>query len=140
MGGPYMTPERIKDLREDFKNALTRLKEALGKDPAKNSIMVDGTIQRFEFTFELSWKLIKSILKYNGIEADTPRLAIKEAFAANMIKDGQGWIDMLEDRNKTSHIYDEKQALDMYEKIKKNHFKLLEKLDSRISEFIEDPH
>ncbi len=131
-----MTLERIKDLYQDFKNALRRLKEALGEDLSKGSIVVDGTIQRFEFTFELAWKLAKIVLSHNGIEVETPRLIIKEAFKANIIKAGQGWIDMLEDRNKTSHLYDEKQALGIYNKIKKTHFKLLEDFSNSVANFI----
>lgn len=120
-----MTQARIKELYSDFKDALERLEEALSEDLSKGSIVVDGTIQRFEFTFELAWKLAKAILIYNGIEAETPRAAIKEAFRAKLIGDGNGWIDMLEDRNKTSHIYDEKQALKIYKKIKADHLGLL---------------
>jgi nucleotidyltransferase substrate binding protein (TIGR01987 family) len=120
-----MTLERINELRGDLKNSLDRLKEALGEDISKSGIVVDATIQRFEFTFELSWKLIKAILDYNGIEAASPRAAIKEAFQNKMIEDGQGWIEMLEDRNKTSHIYDEALALAIYKNIKERYFKLL---------------
>jgi nucleotidyltransferase substrate binding protein (TIGR01987 family) len=131
-----MTHERIKYLYKDFKKALVRMKEALGEDLSKGSIIVDGTIQRFEFTFELAWKLTKAILNYNGIEAETPRVVIKEAFSAKLIGDGQAWIDMLEDRNKTSHIYDEKQALKIYRKIKDDHARLLETFDKDIAKII----
>ena len=126
--------ERIKNIYVDFEKALGRLKQALNEDLSKGSIVVDGTIQRFEFTFELAWKLAKAVLNHNGIEIDTPRLVIKEAFKANLIKDGQSWIDMLEDRNKTSHIYDEKQALKIYDKIKENHFRPLEEFRKNIKE------
>lgn len=122
-----MTLERIKEVYEDYKNAVKRLKEALDEDISISSLVIDGTIQRFEFTFELAWKLAKSVLDYNGIIASTPRSAVKEAFKAGMIKDGQGWIEMLENRNKTSHIYDEKQALEIYNQIKDKYFKLFEK-------------
>lgn len=118
--------ERIRELYIDFEKALTRLKQALDEDLSKGSIIVDGTIQRFEFTFELAWKLAKAILRHNGVEVDAPRIVIKEAFKVKLIKEGESWIDMLEDRNKTSHIYDEKQALKIYDKIKNNHFKILE--------------
>ncbi len=121
-----MKQERIEELFTDFKEALERLREAVNEDLSKGNIVVDGTIQRFEFTFELAWKLIKAVLEYNGIEADTPRIVIKEAFKAKILKDGDGWIDMLEDRNKTSHIYDENQALKIYNKIKNDHLKLLD--------------
>lgn len=130
-----MTLKRIKEIYSDFKKALERLDEALNEDLSKSNIAVDATIQRFEFTFELAWKIAKSILNYNGIEAETPRLVIKEAFKAKIVHDGQGWIDMLEDRNKTSHIYDEKQALEIYRKIKDNHFKLLRDFEKNVLEF-----
>lgn len=129
-----MMQGRIKEIYEDFKNALERLKEALDEDLSRGSIVIDGTIQRFEFTFELSWKLARAVLNYNGIKAESPRLIIKEAFRAGLIKEGQGWIDMLEDRNKTSHIYDEKQALKIYERIKAAHFGLLKDFSERIGD------
>lgn len=133
-----MNAERIKDIYSDFKSALGRLKEALSEDISKGSIVIDGTIQRFEFSFELAWKLAKNILNYNGVDVETARMVIKEAFKAGLIKDGDGWIDMLEDRNKTSHIYDEKQALKIYEKIKQSHFGLLEDFESDTEKFIEN--
>ena len=125
--------DRIKQIHKDFIKAIERLGHALSKDPSKDSIILDGTIQRFEFTFELAWKLAKAVLRYNGIDADTPRLVIKEAFKSRLIKNGDDWIDMLEDRNKTSHIYDEQQALKIYNKIKDNHFKTLEAFEKAVS-------
>ncbi|OGQ45283.1 MAG: nucleotidyltransferase [Deltaproteobacteria bacterium RIFCSPLOWO2_02_FULL_46_8] len=122
-----MKPERIEEIRQDFEKALQRLKEALGEDLSK-SIVIDGFIQRFEFTFELAWKLLKASLDYQGVEVSTPRPVIKEAFRAKLIEDGQGWIDMLEDRNKTSHIYDENEAKEIFQKIKTKYLVLLEKL------------
>ena len=100
--------------------------------------MVDGTIQRFEFTFELAWKLAKAILESNGISADTPKAVIKEAFKAKMLKDGEGWIDMLEDRNKASHIYDAEAARVIYNKIKGSHLKLLKDFLSNCMNFVQD--
>lgn len=97
---------------------------------------MDGTIQRFEFTYELAWKLAKAILNYNGIEADNPRMVLKEAFKAKIIKDGTAWIDMLEDRNKTSHIYDEKQALIIYKKIKEKHINMLGELEKDVAKIV----
>ena len=129
-----MSIERIREIYSDFQNALERLKEALGEDLDKGGIIIDGTIQRFEFTFELAWKLAKAVLNHNGIEGETPRLIIKEAFRTKMVQDGQGWIDMLEDGNKTSHLYDEKQALEIYTKIKDSHLRLLEDLAKNVKD------
>jgi len=123
-----MSPERIKELFDSFANALRRLEEALKEDITKSSTFIDGTIQRFEFTFELAWKLLRMILLNEGIESNTPRAVLKEAYLAKLISDGEGWIDMLEDRNKTSHLYDEKIATAIYQKIKKAHFQRLSDL------------
>ena len=87
-----------------------RLDEAT-KLEALNDIVYDGVIQRFEFTFELSWKLMKSFLEYMGItDLRSPRATIREAYAYGLIEDGDKWIDMLVDRNKTSHLYDEEEV------------------------------
>lgn len=64
-------------------------------------------IQRFKYTFELAWKTLKDRLEHDGIELATvtPRNVIREAFAAGMIGDGQGWMDMLKDRNAITHEF-----------------------------------
>jgi len=132
-----MSPERIKEMHIDFTSAVERLEEATNEDPAKGAIVIDGTIQRFEFTFELAWKLARAILKYQGIEAEAPRQVIKEAFKARMIQDGQQWLDMLEDRNKSSHIYDERQAVEIHVKIKTKYFQLLKNFQRYTEKFLE---
>lgn len=62
-------------------------------------------VQAYEVCYELAWKVLKDYLFLNGISAQLPKEVIKEAFSANVIKDGQVWIDMLQDRNSTSHEY-----------------------------------
>ncbi len=112
--------------------AIERLERALGKlkegvKIAKTDIEKDGAIQRFEFTFELFWKTLKIILQYKGIEVRAPRTAIKEAFKVGLIDDDEIFLDMLEDRNLTSHIYDEATAEEVFERIKKIYTPSLEK-------------
>ena len=133
-----MTKDLIKQTYTDFSNALERLGEALGEDASKNSLILDGTIQRFEFTYELAWKLLKRILENQGVSISTPRQAIKESFRAEIIMDGENWIIMLEDRNATSHIYDEIQAMNIYMKIKDIHYKNLKDLRDKASEYMVD--
>ncbi len=128
-----MTPKRIDQRLADFERAFQRLEEALREDPAKSSAILDGTIQRFEFTFELAWKLMKDFLQYNGVEAGSPRETIKAAYAASYIEDGEGWIQMLEDRNKTSHLYDEKESAAIYKRIQTNYCKMFQALDKLIA-------
>ena len=112
----------------DFEKAVTRLKEAIDESKlfTQSSTLKDGVIQRFEFTYELCWKLMKYFLELEGIdEAKSPRSTLKEAFQYGLIDDGELWIDMLKDRNLTSHVYDESAALEIYEKIITKYFKLL---------------
>ena len=123
-----MSPERIKELLASFSDALSRLKESLQEDSTRSSTIIDGTIQRFEFTFELAWKLLRLILLNEGVESNTPRAVLKEAYRAKLITEGDGWIDMLEDRNKTSHLDDEKISAAIYRKIKESHFQRLNDL------------
>ena len=68
------------------------------------------------------------MLLVEGVESNTPRAVLKEAYHAQLLMDGDGWIDMLEDRNKTSHLYDEAAAAAIYQKIKKGHFQRLRDL------------
>ena len=131
-----MNLNRFDEFRSDYKDALKKLEEALAEDISKSDVIVDGTIQRFEFSFELAWKLAKTVLDMNGMSANSPRMVIKESYKIGLIKDGDAWLDMLMDRNKTSHIYDESESLKIYDKIKNNHAKLLiqllEDVDSNV--------
>jgi len=109
-----------------FERVLDRLIEAV--EQAKDELDKDGVIQRFEFTFELLWKTLKSILEYNGIECYSPRNCIKEAFKSNLIDDNEIILDMLEDRNLSSHIYDQKTSEEIFNRIKNVYVEYLKKL------------
>jgi len=99
--------KRLKERIEDYNKALNRLKEAFLQEPTE--IVIDGTLQRYEFTFELAWKTLKDYLEYNGIidNVGTPRVIIQSAYNSKIIKDGDKWIQMMLDRNMLSHLYDE---------------------------------
>ncbi|MDT8447246.1 MAG: HI0074 family nucleotidyltransferase substrate-binding subunit [bacterium] len=77
----------------------------------KNELYPMALVQAFEFSFELGWKLLKDYLEHQGFErVKTPREAVKLAFKAEVITDGQCWIDMLESRNLMAHSYNEEAA------------------------------
>ncbi|MEQ6389282.1 HI0074 family nucleotidyltransferase substrate-binding subunit [Bacillaceae bacterium S4-13-58] len=120
---------KVMDKVTDLEKAIKKLHEALERDATNDDIVIDATIQRFEFTYELSWKILKAYLEYNGLlEVSSPRRTIKEAFKEKMIKDGDNWLKMLEDRNRTSHTYDEATALEIYGNIKGIYIKLFDDL------------
>lgn len=100
----------------NFSRAYSLLREALedGIEPL-NQLELEGVVQRFEFTFELSWNLLKDRLQYDGVIISdvTPRNIIRAACRAELIDDCETWIDMLIDRNRMSHTYD----LERFEKV-----------------------
>lgn len=102
----------IKKLKDAYKKLDEGIKQA------KDELDKDGVIQRFEFTFELLWKALKIYLEYQGIIVRTPRESFMEAFRINIINDEKIFLDMLEDRNNTSHIYDKKTSEKIFNRIK----------------------
>jgi nucleotidyltransferase substrate binding protein (TIGR01987 family) len=114
--------------REKFDTALKKLEKAL-KQPESSELSIDGTIQRFEFSFELGWKALKETLSLSkGIDPKFPKPIFQEAFRAGWIHDEQLWLDMLNDRNNTSHTYDEKLALAIYRRIRDRYFPELQRI------------
>lgn len=88
------------------------IKEVLGE------IIKEGLIQRFEYTYEMAWNVMKDYALYQGnSELAGSRDAIRYAFSTNLIKDGEMWMDMMKSRIKTSHTYNEETANEIYLKI-----------------------
>ncbi|MCK5566547.1 MAG: nucleotidyltransferase substrate binding protein [Actinomycetia bacterium] len=115
-------------------DAHKRLEE--GIEQARDELDKDGVIQRFEFTFELLWKALKIYLEHQGIIVKTPRDSFVEAFRINLFDDEKIFLDMMEDRNSASHIYDKETSKKIFNRIKKNYSseitKLIEKLKAHI--------
>lgn len=104
-----------------LEKAVASLKESLdtydaqatSAEPIARLVLRDGVIQRFEYTVELCWKMLKRHLEMSGLErVDT--FGIKELFRVGfeqeLIKDPVPWFDYLKKRNLTSHTYDEETA------------------------------
>jgi len=77
--------ERFIQRKQDFENALERLKEGINEKDS--DIVIDGILHRFEFTFELAWKTLKDYLEYQGIvsKIGSPREIIQEGFKQGII-------------------------------------------------------
>ena len=119
---------RFEQRREDYFNALERLKEAVKQ--GDSDIIIDGILHRFEFTFELAWKTVKDYLEYLGItnKVGSPREIIQTGYKQGIIEDGESWIKMMLSRNSLSHIYDEKTSREIYEYIVSEYIDLFENL------------
>ena len=77
----------------------------------RDDIHRDGAIQRFEYTFELAWKVLQKVLQHRGVIANSPREVFRQAAKENLITDPLVWFDFLEKRNLSTHTYKEECAL-----------------------------
>ena len=103
----------------NLKKAYIKLKEVSDIYDGENDIIRDSLIQRFEFTYELTHKTLREFMKYLGVtlENSFPRTIFKKAYVNNLISDDKTWINLLEDRNSTSHIYSEDMAKEIADRI-----------------------
>ena len=126
--------KRLYERFQDYAKALDRLKEAFLEQPTP--IIIDGTLQRYEFTFELAWKTMKDYLEYNGLSDNlaSPRGIIKLAFQSKIIKNGDIWIEMMLARNELSHLYDEDKSREIYNNIKVKYLIEFDNLKSFLQE------
>ncbi len=124
--------QRFENLQSAYK--LLQAAIAANKQTPNNVLMQMALIKAFEMTFELSWKTMKDFLQYNGIDVKLPREIIKQAFANDIIVDGQLWIDMLEDRNLMTHTYDEERAQRAVLHICENYITALTQLQNYLRE------
>ena len=98
----------MKELLNAFTSSLQRFEEILAQE--KTITNRDASIQRFEFTVELGWKCVQKFLRTHNIMCRSPKECLKEAFQFGLIQDDPLWIQMMEDRNLTSHTYQESTA------------------------------
>lgn len=92
-------------------------------DTTLDEIMKEGLIQRFEYTHELAWNVMKDYAAYQGNpDIGGSRDAVREAFQIGLIADGKVWMDMIASRNKTSHTYDEQTANEIYAAILQSYY------------------
>jgi nucleotidyltransferase substrate binding protein (TIGR01987 family) len=98
---------------ENYKKALKTLDDAMVSPPA-SELERDGMIQRFKYCLEISWNSAKKILEFQGYKVDTPRNIFRELARIGWINNPDEWIEFLESRNKTSHMYHEEIANELF--------------------------
>jgi len=107
------TEDRLAVSLKTLKEALKSLENVL--DDSFSDVVRDATIQRFEYTFELCWKTIKTFAQFEGVDCNSPRQCIKAGFRMGWIETPDRWFEMLEARNLTVHTYKEDIANEVYE-------------------------
>lgn len=115
----------------NYEKALESLTSAieLGKTRPLSDLEKQGLIQAFEFTHELAWNVMKDYFDYQGTQNITgSRDATREAYSKGVIKDGEGWMAMIQSRNKTSHTYNRAVADEIVNEIQNSYFDLFVQL------------
>src|SRR4051794_5189277 len=108
-----MTSTKLEHARNNAERALAQLLSFLSV-PATTDRDIAGIIQAFELTFEATWKFLQKLVESDGIPAPSPKKAIAAAFRLGICTPERVWIDMLEDRNLTTHTYNKPVADRIY--------------------------
>ncbi len=118
-----------------YSKALHQLEKAvvLSQERALSDLEEQGLIQVFEFTHELAWNVMKDFSFYQGNSNITgSRDASREAFFSGLITDGEGWMEMIKSRNKSSHTYNQETATEIAGKITNWYFDLFKSFETKM--------
>ncbi len=124
---------RWKQRFSNYQKALAQLQKFIDKGDL-SELERQGLIKAFEYTYELAWNTLKDFLTYRGqTDIFGSRDAIRKAFTSGLIKDGEGWMDMLQSRNQTSHTYNEKTAEEIAVAVTTKYYPLFMQLKKKLT-------
>lgn len=121
----------------NFLKAFSLLEQAVAKynEEGLSELEEQGLIQRFEFTHELAWNVLKDYFEYQGNnEIMGSRDATREAFSKGLLQDGEGWMEMIKSRSKSSHTYNEETAKELVGQITKSYCHLFFDFKTRMTQ------
>lgn len=123
--------------RQRFANvrrALERL-EGFFDPPPRNEREQQGLIRAFETSFELGWNSLRDLMRARGVsDLIGSRDTLRQAFRLGLIEDGEGWMQMVQDRNLTSHTYNQARAEQIAANIQKRYLHGFRELRRRLAE------
>jgi len=126
-----MNAEKFKHKEEQLKQAILRLGEIVNDDDPIDDRDRDAMIQRFEFTIELYWKVLKMKLENEGDDLNSPKSIFSKAYAYGWLSGGEeDWLQMLKDRNLSSHTYNEPLAIEIADRIDEHYLILYHTYDN----------
>lgn len=132
-------PKSYTNRFNNLKKSLDNLLKAKNEDKS-NILVLSGTIMIFNLTFDLAWKVIREVLKEEfGIidfPSGSPKETLKRAASVDLIQ-SEIWLDMLNDRNDLTHIYDSDLANEKFDKIIDSYIPIFEIFVNKISGYIE---
>ena len=119
---------------ENFCSSLGNMKDIYNYEEPYDNVVLTGLVGLYEITFEQSWKMMKEILQNHGYEegaTGSPKIILKTAYKAGMIKDEELWLRALQARNNVTHSYNQKIALGIVSEAKNEFYKSKKKKKSR---------
>ncbi|MHB8174732.1 MAG: nucleotidyltransferase substrate binding protein [Nitrospirota bacterium] len=126
----------------NFSKAFNQLAEAteLSRQRELSKLEMQGLVQAFEYTHELAWNTLKDFLEEHGgvKKIYGSKDATREAFKAELIEDGDVWMDMIKSRNQTTHTYDEETVLEIVNDVTKSYFAEFKSLYEKLKDFKEE--
>jgi nucleotidyltransferase substrate binding protein (TIGR01987 family) len=114
------------------KRALGTLQEIM--EEPYSMIIRDAAVQRFEYTFEAIWKLVKEyLIEREGVICNSPKSCFREAFRMHLINEAESMqaLYMTDDRNMTTHTYHEDVAEEIYKELS-GYYALMNKIYTNI--------
>jgi nucleotidyltransferase substrate binding protein (TIGR01987 family) len=122
----------------NYKRALAQLERFINQEHL-NELEQQGLIQAFEYTHELAWKVLKDYLQAQGVQnIHGSRNATREAFNLGIIHEGEVWMNMIKDRNQTSHTYNQDTAERIVNNIQQKFFSLFCNLSDAMQQLEKD--
>lgn len=121
---------------EEFSRHLRVLVQAPLQD-LENEFIVSGIIDKFAIQFELGWKVMKELLRYEGksvAACGSPREIIKAAYRCFDFMEEAVWLEMLRARNDLAHMYDSARARALVSEILTRFIPAFEALDAVLRE------
>lgn len=110
--------QKLKIKLEQFQKALLTLKDVL--DQPKNEYIRDSAIKRFEYCFELFWKVLRIyFLIEKGEDYKSPKDAMRGLLVFKFLtaEETETALKMVDDRNLSVHTYDEFEIEQLYGRI-----------------------
>ena len=120
----------------NYLRALGKLAEAvdLARERALSDLEQQGLIQGFEFTHELAWNVLKDFLEYQGIHnLIGSKDAVRSAFKNGLLENGDTWMTMILDRNRSLHTYNQEIAAEIAGRILAEYYPEFRKLAARFN-------
>lgn len=120
---------------ENFCASLENMKEIYNYREPYDNVVLTGLVGLYEICFEQSWKMMKEILEEHGYgesATGSPKIILKTAYKAGMIKNEELWLRALQERNNVAHSYNRKIAMEIVTQTKESFYEMFCELKSEI--------